>query len=624
VRTYWFDSLEVAAWRNRAGLTAGVVAGPFKSEGDADSIFGVGQGGGLGAFSPGDFDRIATYAGQFNASPYDTGQGCNEGLDVWPGYRSKIDSSWTAVPMQRACWHGKKGSAAALYGVLTNDTVLLSKFARMLIAQVRLGGSSDLRTWSTTSRTYPSKESGFKEATWIDGLAGGYACVRPMLKTALRIECDAWFAGASIYFVTRQNAVYSMFWPNRAVDDYTVRGWLARDGGDPNLTPKPQDPIYFGPQMTGTRNWAGDGYLYAFRRANGTLGPKISRVGIHYNNRSLAKDACILACGLVTGNYTLVESAKRDMREAIMFEHFSSGAPLELERGGDYGNPSRGLYYHAISIETLMRGADLLARQGDFSLYRFSSDVGVHGTQGRKDLWTLIQWYAQRYDGSGEQVYYGPVAEANRIKANLSTPDAYNLQYLAFDYTLAIVNKYYRSPWLRSVYLHQVVGMTGISKLRNCSAAEVWLPWAGTGSQLVGGYGLYVGLEDLSVYPSSLGTASIVNLMATNSTGSDLGLLPRYSTLNLQTVGLGGVAFRPVLTGGATPGSVEYTITPLSGGTSQRVVINTAPFSWPVGSGWLPSAGGYRITVQPWAGASRSGVAGLPYTVQVNIRAGVR
>lgn len=604
-----FTSQELAIYRQRAGLVPGFPSGPFFSQGDTSSR--------LGPNAPGDFARIRQYADEFRANPSDTVHA------LWMGYTlGKLDSAG-----QYPRWQGIKMQAAAFWYLLTGDTSYSGPVLRCLNRQIDIGGSTNLATWPTDRRNYPSYEAAAKEANWLSRLLYAYAWTRPAASPALRQKAEGWFQGSAGYYMIRHVRRFEGNFPNRAQGDYTVRTFLAAPLGVPQFASS--DPIYM--IADGANNWAGDNRVYKYIDAQGRLGPKVSRLEEIYNNRVAEKMHFVGQLGLLIGRQDLVEEAYRTATEFIRFSISPDGSPGEFERNGDYNSPAQGLWYHAINVQYMVMLADGMARRGDMRLYQFSTTDGAHGTQGGpKSLALVVDYFARACAGKNPH-FYRQATPGNRIDNMLETPNRFGLSYMAFDYLIAVPNKFYRNAEWRRIYMHQEPGTVPIPAGGYSTAAKVWLPWAGTGAEILAGYGLHAMMEDQANPYRQCGPGGprIMGLTLINA-GTDQELAPLRSGLvvNLANGPAQAINVR-AQTCPDSVGSIEYRLFRILPVTRTDIIVNRPPyalqgFSQGDYASWIPEPGSYRLEARVWSGANRTGTAGPITQVTFTVRAGTR
>ena len=152
--------------------------------------------------------------------------------------------------------------------------------------------------------------------------------------------------------------------------------------------------------------------------ANGSAVPAKPAIMGWYNNRRSQQAGYIGLVGVILNNTFYVEEFKRYAREWLMFGNrriATDGAFADHMRGSNRF-PQQGFSYALHAMESLVPAMDALARQGDTSLYEFSSSDGANpsdpnagGTNQHKTMedvfdniirWVAGTWPAQYTPGS--------------------------------------------------------------------------------------------------------------------------------------------------------------------------------------------------------------------------------
>jgi hypothetical protein len=190
------------------------------------------------------------------------------------------------------------------------------------------------------------------------------------------------------------------------------------------------------------------------RSADGTLiqYPRITRF---YNNRRSQQAGFYGLVGVVLDDDRYKEEFKRYVREWVMFGHRSTsfdGLFPDVNRGEDRF-PQLGLSYSIHGLEALVPAMDGLARQGDTSLYEFSSSEGAATTSAGTNhyktmegvLDTYIKWikgsYPAQYTASGEPP---PASIAGDSFYRIGSRNTANGREIVNDAHLLLPANYYR------------------------------------------------------------------------------------------------------------------------------------------------------------------------------------
>ncbi len=335
----FFNALELATWRAR------IKSGPFIN--DADYAPG----------SPGDWSRIQANAARFVAQ--------GEAL-------ANDDDASRAR-------HGNLARDAAFMHLLSPDTVALAAVRGYLLAQV-----ADGRNDFATQRCYramdnSARDGWFAEAPWVLRLAATYDFVRASLSANDRLTIENYLRRNAWFFATHLDWGLRSVFPQRLQGDYSLRGEDAATTGDAVWYSRPVDSN--GDCTIDAKDDAKAWPRYAYARADGSLGPRVSWLTHWFNNRRAANALAFGTVGVMLGDGELVQRAKRYFMEWLTFAVWSDGATGEYSRNGEYCIARQGLIYSAISVQGSVMLARVLARQGDRTLASFTTRDGLYGTE---------------------------------------------------------------------------------------------------------------------------------------------------------------------------------------------------------------------------------------------------
>jgi hypothetical protein len=179
----------------------------------------------------------------------------------------------------------------------------------------------------------------------------------------------------------------------------------------------------------------------------------------YYNNRRTNQAGFYGLVGVVLDNTRYKEEFKRYGREWLMFGHrvtSSDGLAADAHRGTD-SFPQLGFSYGLHAMESLIPAMDGLARQGDTSLYEYSSSEGAAtptgGTNHYKTmegvLDTYIKWikgsYPAQYTASGDPP---PSSIAGNAYYRIQSRNTGNGREIVNDASLLLPANYYnRTDW---------------------------------------------------------------------------------------------------------------------------------------------------------------------------------
>jgi hypothetical protein len=183
------------------------------------------------------------------------------------------------------------------------------------------------------------------------------------------------------------------------------------------------------------------------------------RIALFYNNRRSNQAGFYGLVGVVLNDTYHKEEFKRYMREWVMFGHrvtSSDGLHGDVNRGSD-SFPQLGLSYGLHAMESLIPAMDGLARQGDTSLYEFSSSEGAATPRGGTNhyktmegvLDTYIRWikgsYPAQYTASGNPP---PTSIAGSAYYRIQSRNTANGREMVNDASLLLPANYYnRTDW---------------------------------------------------------------------------------------------------------------------------------------------------------------------------------
>jgi hypothetical protein len=194
------------------------------------------------------------------------------------------------------------------------------------------------------------------------------------------------------------------------------------------------------------------------RAADGKL-VEYPRIMQFYNNRRSNQAGFYGLVGVVLDNTRYKEEFKRYGREWLMFGHrvtSSDGLAGDVNRGTD-SFPQLGFSYGLHAMESLIPAMDGLARQGDTSLYEFSSSDGAATPSGGTNHYktmegvfdTYIKWikgsYPAQYTGSGNPP---PTSITGNAYYRIQSRNTANGREIVNDASLLLPANYYnRTDW---------------------------------------------------------------------------------------------------------------------------------------------------------------------------------
>ena len=469
--------------------------GPYRTLGDAGA-----------PFTPADYTRILTFANQFRAAPVVPGNTNAEALTVWTGPLDGV----IGTASSEASWQHKKGTCAGLVYLITADSTYAVAVRRAVMAQVRLEATIPLSCVGNWPANSPY-EPGYPESQMLDAMLNEFDFCKDRFSPSQKDSVNRYLSKSAYYFAGQIHNQLAKSFPDRLKNNYKTGKYLADPKGVAAFNPY---PIFSPPTKPIHLIWLPNTFIYTHSNPDGSLGNIVPRLGVSYNNRTGTKMSFIGRYGVFSGDTTLIWHRKQYSREWLKYSMFPDGTLCEYERGGEYEEPSQGMHYNSINLQSEILFADALARRGDYSQYTYATTEGLHGTQcsfGQepKSLLTAITRYADHCTGE-RPIYYG-LGETRKLISNIAA----NGKMTPWDYVFAVANKWYKSDKLKCTYLHTRAGSNPYPATGYTTAAKVYVPWMGTGAEMPGVLFMYANLENIEVYnrSPSAGIASVLNVL---------------------------------------------------------------------------------------------------------------
>lgn len=338
----FYSHVELSVWRTRIGT------GPFVR--NDDHMPG----------SPGDWHRIVANT----KAAVDTAE-------------SPLTS---AHPAEIRDTHGTLARDAAFHFLVTGDSASGHAARAHLLSQARNPANDFASNLCIITLDGNTHDAWFRQAAWLLRHAVIYDFVRRSMPANHRLLTENWFRRQAYFLAAHTDWGLSTVFPNRLSGDYTVKRdaaaatsdhetWYARrfdTNGDCTISDADQ--------TTAMR-------VSAYVRADGSVGPRISVLSQYYNNRKSAAAVAFGAVGALLAEPVLIVNAKRYFMEWLAYSVWPDGSQGESARNGDYCIAPQGVVYGSLNLQGAAMLARILARQGDRSLSRFSTHVGLFGTQ---------------------------------------------------------------------------------------------------------------------------------------------------------------------------------------------------------------------------------------------------
>jgi hypothetical protein len=246
----------------------------------------------------------------------------------------------------------------------------------------------------------------FMMALWAKDYLLAYDVTRAMGYPDDRVE--QWFVDLATLCEQSVHANLADPFPSRKSDDYSDRAdWVDREAGDIVWRFADGEPVHL---------------------------PRISR---YYQNRRSNQAGFVGLVGAVTDNQFFVDEFKRYARELVMFGHRSAetdGMHGDANRGTD-SFPQLGFSYGLHAWEAILPAADMLARNGDTSVYDFSSSdgaKGAHGTAHAKSFETVLDTYIKWIDGAYPPQFTGSKDESGAVSIDVAGKERHRIQSRAY------------------------------------------------------------------------------------------------------------------------------------------------------------------------------------------------
>jgi hypothetical protein len=160
--------------------------------------------------------------------------------------------------------------------------------------------------------------------------------------------------------------------------------------------------------------------------------------------------------GVLTDDQVLKDYAKRQFKEWVKFGTWPNGTGIDEDRWGD-GNPFswNGFQYPVTALSTMSCVADVLARDGDSSLYEYETNSGLHGTNvtsgDPKSLLNIIKHSCKQIDGT--IVEYGSLVDDSNPAYIITMPSD-----MVIDSYFTVANMYYQDSYVHDIYMRTASG----------------------------------------------------------------------------------------------------------------------------------------------------------------------
>ncbi|GAA6139723.1 hypothetical protein NBRC116583_34700 [Arenicella sp. 4NH20-0111] len=414
---FWSSS-ELRIWRERAGK------GPYKTKGDVSPN------------SPGDWDHILKARNSFHKDALSDYFDPDKDLEYSSPKPENRDGCYNGkFPTNR---HASRLRDTAFYGLIENDTASkrLALSALLRIARDRKMDFSNDIIWCKGK----SGDGGvFLLSEWISRLVVAYDFLSNSIPADKRTILLRWFSSyANFARVDLNEGLEKLFEdrtaPTPVLSDYYLAGHEMRAPG-----------------------YAG--------------GPKIPRLSYFYNNRRANLARSIGIIGILNRDRRLVKDAQNFCREFLAYSVFKEGFIGEFERArADNPNttkdetlPDLGWNYGIVAIGPCLTFAETLSRQGDDSLYQFSTSHGEFGTEGSppdrdgKDLEFVAETMSNYVSDKYERYMYGHNNDPN-FRIDARHPRNGSIWSSTADTAFAHANRFFKNHSITLGYRRKLLG----------------------------------------------------------------------------------------------------------------------------------------------------------------------
>lgn len=365
-----------------------------------------------------DWQRILSRAQNFLRQPQ---------AELWPG--NLTDQPWDGDKVQvrqqavNVHPHRKQGDAlrdAGFVYLLTGEIPYRDAVRQALLAQAGMPGADFHNVSRWNSQKAGLNNDNHNIVNWIRKLAYGYSYIRASVSPADKEVIDRWFLHAALFWDNCNHLYIAARFPRHYQDDYRLL-----QGSE-----KLEEPL-------GKTHWGG-ATVYKFHRA--------------WLNKPAASNALVAAVGVLLGEATLKEHAKRFVKEWLMVCVTPDGTVCDQYRWNEHENPQTAFAYAGTAIGSIVTAADHLARAGDRELYEYTTSAGFYGWEGGpKGLRLVIQRLAE--------LTLGDLGMAGGVKAFASKDESLTQLKLigprsnmVYDLGLLPANLYYDNALVKKAY----------------------------------------------------------------------------------------------------------------------------------------------------------------------------
>jgi len=286
---------------------------------------------------------------------------------------------------------------AAFKRLITGETTYNAKLREFILSQITAQGTDfSNRTMWTMDSGGSSYIPMFQVSEWLYRFAKAYEYCQDLFSAGEQTSIEAYLYEGADYFRDLQDTKFADIWTDRYNDNYTPTGYTLS-----------------------VHNTNVDRYNFRTH-----IGGKVASPPLvwRYHNRYLSSIRAVAAIGYQQNNSSLKEFSKRSFKEFIKFWAYPDGLTIEMERGFEEAKPEAGYSYNwAVSTPLLISIADMAAREGDSSLFDYTTSDGYFNTGGApKNIWTVVRTGAKLFRSRLEPgQFYDPITQSSSIYSGI-------------------------------------------------------------------------------------------------------------------------------------------------------------------------------------------------------------
>ena len=396
---------DLAEWRNRADN------GPYKNQGDA-----------FDPLVPGEWNRIVTTKDSFAANP--------------TADRKSSYTVWQSRPDATVVLNHVSMVDAAFYALVKEDAALATVVKDELMWHANHAGLQISRTQNQVT-----DHGNWFRTEWLERLLMCADFVKESFSAGELTTFKTWIADWAYSYEYSINLELTVnHFGNRTSRDY-----------DNNLGYNATNPYFENVNR------------YAYMDASGVKHHQIAQMHQKYNNRKAIVVEFFALAGVFLDDALLMDRGKLFVEEWIQFGVFADGSQGEFERNSN-ATPQQGLAYMTTNIGTAAIIASALEKNGDPSLFTYTTRNGIWGTEcatgdADKTLKLTLDTYFDMVEHLTLWYYeFGTVTDDYIIDDTVAVGTYAGKQWLGELYFAPIANRYWKDERIRKGYLRQNPG----------------------------------------------------------------------------------------------------------------------------------------------------------------------